>query len=151
MKTSLQFSTTLAKAFQLSLPTFARINSNQLFLSELNVTKEMARALSDYLVSMKHSPEAQIRAINFNNIKLRDEQLAQILDALEAQGNYLQTIAYSTGEMGTLSLAPLLKLIPNLHDLHITKLTNSNVKHLVSQVLDSILNEGKNFQRLKLS
>lgn len=58
MKTCIQFSTALEKAYQLSLPTFARINNNQLFLSELNVTKEMARALSDYLIAVKRRPDA---------------------------------------------------------------------------------------------
>lgn len=132
MKTCIQFMTTLQKAFQLSMPTFARITNNQLFLSELNVTKEMAKALSQYLMSMKNNPSAQIRALNINDCKLRDEQFAQILESLVEQGNHLQTIVYSVGELSNWSLKPLQQLIPSLHNLHISKLTNSNVKNLVN-------------------
>ena len=82
---------------------------------------------------------------------MRDEQLARILEALVEQGQYLRTIVYSIGEMSNLSLKPLQKLIPNLRDLHLTKLTNSNTKHAINQIVESILNKGKRIERIKMS
>ena len=125
------------------MPIFSRIQNNQLFLSEINVTKEMTRALSDYLASMKDHKEAQIKSLNINGCNLRDEQLSQILDALLQQAVPLQTIVYSKGELSNLSLGALKQLIPNLTNLHISQLTNSNIKHLISQILETIDQKGK--------
>lgn len=68
-----------------------------------------------------------------------------------AQGQYLQTIVYSVGELSALSLQALQKLMPNLRDLHITKLTNGNIKPLINQILESIRKEGQHVQRIKMS
>ena len=54
---SLNFQNKLERGFQRSLTTFAKMNKNELFLSEIVITDEMAQGLSDYLKDMKSHPD----------------------------------------------------------------------------------------------
>lgn len=53
---NLEFMNKLEKAYQTTLPTFARMVKNQLILSELRFTDEMAQGLADYLQAVKDNP-----------------------------------------------------------------------------------------------
>lgn len=48
----LQFMSNMEKAYQVSLPTFARQDHNELFLSEVRFTDSMAQSLSQYLTTV---------------------------------------------------------------------------------------------------
>ena len=141
----------IEKGQQAPLPTFARILKNQLFLSELRFTDEMAQALSDYLVAVKDYPSKITKSFYVDNCNMKDGQLAQILKGFVAQGNHLQTLAYSSGELGNEAADVLLKLIPNLRDLHLNNLTRCNSKFVFHKILDQINDKGIHFQKLKLS
>ena len=63
----------------------------------------------------------------------------------------MQTVVYSQGELSCLSVDVIKKLIPNLRNLHISALTNSNSKTIVADILQCVHDKGKHLQRLKLS
>lgn len=69
---NLNFKTTLEKAYQTTLPTFARLIKNQLFLNEVLFTDEMASGLSEYLAAVKIFPDKIAKAFYVDNCNMKD-------------------------------------------------------------------------------
>lgn len=78
-------------------------------------------------------------------------QFAMILEGVKSQGNFINTIVYSSGDFGQDSCDVLLSLIPYLNDLSLTNIKRGQHKLLFQQILDACLNHGHLLQKIKLS
>ena len=74
----------LQKAYQVSLPTFASQENNELFLSELHFTDEMAEGLSEYLTAVKMATHRRVKGLSVYNCNMSDKQLALILQGINS-------------------------------------------------------------------
>ena len=111
----------------------------------------MAQGLSDYLNAVKGNSQKITKALYVDNCNMKDGQLAQILQGLESQGNHLQTLVYSSGELSHMSAGVLMRLIPSLRDIHLNNITRSYGKPMFSAILEQIIERGTFIQKLKLS
>ena len=76
---NLQFMINLEKSYQVCLPTFARQDKNELFLSELKFSDQMATSLSEYLLAVKPNTSRLIKGLYIYNCNMTDKQLSSIL------------------------------------------------------------------------
>lgn len=111
----------------------------------------MSLALSQYLKAIKDSPDKRVKCLSIDNCSMKDAQFAQILEGIAAQGQHIQTIVYSSGEMSHLSTGVLPRLYGNLKELHFNNTTRGYGKLMFNEILEEIMQRGWQLEKLKIS
>ena len=64
----------------------------------------MAKSLQGYLEIVKDIPKKQVVRLFIDDCGMRDEQLANILKGVVAQGEHIRTFVYGNNELGNESI-----------------------------------------------
>jgi len=87
------------------------------------VTHDIAKMIKELLTAYKAEPEWILHHLVLDNCKMSDASFAIVLDGVMEQGKQLRSLAYSRNEIGPTSLEKLDRLLPNLRDLRVSRLT----------------------------
>lgn len=99
----------------------------------------------------KQTPQMVIHHLTLINCSVSDENLALILKGIISQGDKLATFVYSQNEIGEKSLPLLIKLIPQLNEVHINNVKTKDNKALMRTLFSKFFTDGKNLMKIKVS
>ena len=136
-----------------AMPTFVNIKNNTLFLLQINFTDQMATALRDYLIDTVTVQEKWISKLVIDDCGMKDKQFASILEGILAQQkhNSLTSVVYSNGEYGEKSHAVLMKMLANISELQIEKVTRGDSRQIYQELLSEILQNSIIIQKIKFT
>jgi len=141
------------RANRVPIPTLANFQSNTLSLQDMIVTNEMIQTISDFLEVNCHSLECQLERLLANDCHLNDKQFSSILQGIEQQGRNLRSLVYCNNEIGPESTAALLRLLPCLEELQLSRIRASHVLkyQYLRDITEVLLEFGGELKVLKLS
>ena len=99
------------------MPAFAQMTDNCMFLSQFRTSDVMAEALKDFLITQKGNPTYIVKKIFIDDCQMKDHHFSTILEGIVAQGEHLQTLVYSSNELGPHSMTQIKHLVPFLREL----------------------------------
>lgn len=109
----------------------------------------MVKALKTFLEATAEDPKWQVKRLCIDGCGMQDQQLAHILEGIDAQGAEIKTFANSNNEMGSKSMDVLVGLVGRLRELQLNNILCGQSQY--RRLLDSALLNGVQLMKLKLS
>ena len=94
------------------------------------MTNAMAEGLNQYLITTKHNEKRQVKRLSIDSCGMKDNQLHQILKAVERQGQHIKQIVYVNNEIGPQSIPVLCDLMRSIRELQFSNVANCGTRVL---------------------